>query len=179
MAITDHHSLKGGQAVKKANRDKSFEVIPGVEISTDAGDVLAYYVTKPIKSREFYSVVEEVKKQNGLITIPHPFRVSTNPNHHFKIPFKEITKKVDAIEGFNARMLSNSSNEKAQKEAKKVKMSMTGGSDGHFFFEVGQGFTKFDGSLRDALKKGKTTVGGKIGFGAFGGLCSFVKRRLP
>ena len=155
MAVTDHHTIKGGQAVKKLNKDKDFEVIPGVEISTDAGDVLAYYVSKDIKTRDFYEMVDEVRKQNGLIVVPHPYRVSTNPNHHFKIPFEKIKNKIDAVECFNARMLSNSSNKKAEEVALRLNIAKTGGSDGHFFFEIGNGYTLFDSDLRTALKKKK------------------------
>ncbi len=179
IAVTDHHCVAGGKAVQKINKDKNFEVIVGSEISTSAGDILAYYLKEDIKSTDFDCVVDEVRKQNGLIIIPHPFRTSTNPNHQFKIPLEKIKNKVDAIECFNARMLFNSNNEKADRMATKLGMAKTAGSDGHFSFEVGNGYTMFEGSLRDALKKKTTKIGGKIRFGAFGGFCSFIKKRLP
>ena len=44
IAVADHNTIKGGQEVSKANKDKNFEVIPGIEVSTDRGHVLGLYV---------------------------------------------------------------------------------------------------------------------------------------
>ena len=53
IAITDHNVVEGALKVKKLNKDKDFEVIVGEEISTDAGEVLAYYLNKEIKKGKF------------------------------------------------------------------------------------------------------------------------------
>lgn len=178
IAVTDHHKIEGALKVKQFNKDKNFEVITGTEISTTQGDVLCYYVNEKIKSTDFFGVVEEVKKQNGLVVIPHPFRTSTNPNHKFKIPFEKIKNKVDAIECFNARMLFKSNNEKAEQIADKLKLAKTAGSDAHFWFEVGRAYTIFDGNLRTALKYKKTRYEGTNLYGPFGGLLSFIRNRI-
>ena len=49
LAVTDHHKIKGALKVSKLNRDKNFEVIIGEEVTTDFGEVLAYYINKEIK----------------------------------------------------------------------------------------------------------------------------------
>src|SRR3989338_4920917 len=103
IAVTDHHTIKGALKVTEINKDKGFEVITGNEITTDAGDILTYYIKEEIETRNFFSVIDEVKAQDGLIAIPHPFRTSLNPSHHFKFPIEKIKNKVDAIECFNAR----------------------------------------------------------------------------
>jgi|TARA_Y100000310_G_scaffold345041_1_gene461345 predicted metal-dependent phosphoesterase TrpH len=177
IAVTDHNTIKGGIAVKKLNKDKNFEVIVGCEITTNYGDVLCYYLDKDIKSREFFSVIDEVKKQNGLIVIPHPFRTSLNPKHTFSCSFEKIKNKIDGMECFNARNLPGD-NEKAQKVSKKLKIAGTGGSDAHFRFEVSRAHTIFEGDLRTALKQNKTKYTGTIMFGPFGGLLSFLRKRM-
>nr|AQS32383.1 hypothetical protein [uncultured archaeon] len=177
IAVTDHNTIEGALRIKNLNKDKNFEVIIGEEITTQYGDVLAYYLQKPIKSNDFFKVVEEVKKQNGLIVIPHPFRTSINPRHKFKLPLEEIKNRIDAVECFNARMLPGDNN-KADKISNKFNIAKTGGSDAHFKFEVGKAYTIFDDNLRKALKNRKTKINGTILYGPFGGLLSFLRRRI-
>ena len=177
IAVTDHNTMKGALEARKLNKDKDFEVILGEEIGTNFGDVIGLYLKKEIKSKEFFSVIDEIKAQDGLIIIPHPFRTSSNPNHLFKLPFEKIKNKIDAIECFNARMLPGD-NEKSQVVAKRLKIAGTGGSDAHFTFEIGKAYTIFEGSLRRAIKQKKTRYEGTILYGPFGGLLSFFRRRL-
>ena len=69
-------------------------------------------------------------------------------------------------------------NEKAQRLAKKLDIPGTGGSDAHFWFEIGRAYTIFDDNLRKALKQKKTSYKGTILYGPFGGLLSFLRNRL-
>ena len=177
IAVTDHNTIEGALKAKKLNKDRNFEVIVGEEVSTAQGDVLAYYIKKPIKSTDFFQMADEVKKQNGLIVIPHPFRTALAAGHKFKLPFKAIKNKIDAIEVFNARTLPGD-NEKANNAADKLNIAKTGGSDSHFKFEVATAYTLFEGNLRKALKNKKTKVNGTTLYGPFGGALSFLRKRL-
>jgi len=178
IGVTDHFTIKGGLAVKKLNKDKNFEIIIGSEISTNFGDVLVFCLNKDIKSREFFSVVDEARKQDALIVIPHPFRKSLNKNHTFGYPIEKVKNKIDGVECFNARMLPFGDNEKAQRLALKHNIAGTGGSDAHFRFEIGSAYTVFDGDFRTALKQKKTKYEGKITFGPLGGFLSFLRIRF-
>lgn len=177
VAITDHHETKGALEIKKLNRDKNFEIIVGEEVSTNHGDVLVYYLNKKIDKIDFYEVVEEVRKQNALMTIAHPFRTTLLHNHKFQLPIEKVKDNVNAIECFNARTLPGD-NKKANEIAEKLEMSKTAGSDSHFFFEIGTAYTIFDGDLRTALKRKQTKVDGTIKFGAFGGVLSYLRKKL-
>ena len=179
IAVTDHNTTKGALVVKKLNKDKNFEVIIGEEVDTNFGDVLTYYLNKEIKIHDFFTLVDEVRKQSGLISIPHPFRMSINPKLKFSCPIAKIKDKIDAVECFNARMLPGN-NEKAQKLAKKLNIPGTGGSDAHFELDIGRAYTIFDdnSTLRKALKQNKTGYEGTIMFGALSGFRSFLRNRL-
>ncbi|MBI2647246.1 PHP domain-containing protein [Candidatus Woesearchaeota archaeon] len=177
IAITDHHEIKGALEVKKLNKDKNFEVIVGEEISTNYGDVLVYYLNKKINFVDFFVVVDEVRKQNALITIAHPFRTTLIHNHKFQVPIENVKDKIDAVECFNARTLPGD-NAKANKIADKLGIAKTAGSDSHFFFEIGTAYTIFDGNLREALKRKETKVNGTIRYGVFGGILSYLRKRL-
>lgn len=175
IAITDHHEIKGALEVKKLNKDKNFEVIVGEEISTNYGDILVYYISKKINEIDFFAVVDEARKQNALIAIAHPFRTTLIHNHKFQLPIEKVKNKIDAIECFNARTLPGD-NKKANIVAEKLKIAKTAGSDSHFFFEIGTGYTIFDGSLRKAIKNQKIKVNGTIVLGAFGGALSYLRK---
>ncbi len=175
IAVTDHNTIKGALKVKKINKDRNFEVIMGEEISSNVGDVLAYYIKKPIRSTNFFDIIDGVRKQNGLIVIPHPFRTSIKPK--FRLSLEKIKNKIDGIECFNARMLPGD-NKKADKIAIRLNIAKTAGSDAHFKFEIGRAYTILNGNLRKALKNKKTNVAGTILYGPFGGILSFLRTRL-
>ena len=177
IAVTDHHEIKGALKVKKLNKDKDFEVIVGEEISTNYGDVLIYYSSKKIHEVNFFDVIDEAKNQNALIIIPHPFRTTLINNHKFQLPLEKVRNNVDAVECFNARTLPGD-NKRANKAADKLNMAKTGGSDSHFFFEIGTAYTIFDDDLRAALKTKKTKADGTIMLGPFGGVLSYLRKRL-
>ena len=175
IAVTDHHEIMGALEVKKLNKDKNFEVIVGEEISTNYGDVLVYYLSKKIDETDFFAAIDEARKQNALVVLPHPFRTTLVHNHKFKLPLEKVKNKIDALECFNARTLPGD-NKKANDAADKLKMAKTAGSDSHFFFEVGTAYSIFDGDLRSAIKRKKIDVDGTIMFGALGGVLSYLKK---
>jgi predicted metal-dependent phosphoesterase TrpH len=177
IAVTDHNTIKGSLAVKKLNKDKDFEVIKGIEVDTPKGSILAYYVNENIKSKTLLGILDEIKKQDGLAAIAHPFRLSFHSRHRFSYPIEKIKNKIDAIEAFNARNFPGD-NKKAIEVADKLKIPKIAGSDTHFAFEFGKTYTLFEGSLRKAIKQNKTKIHGTITYGPFGGFLSFMRNNL-
>ena len=162
IGIVDHNTMQGALEVKKANKNKKFEVVVGAEIKTEKGEVIGFYLNKEIKSRKFNEVIKEIKKQKGLVIIPHPFTYGI-----FRRGASKIPKNIDAIEAINGRCFFNSENRKALRFAAKNRIAKTAGSDAHFVSEIGKCYTIFEGSLRKALKQNKTKVYGKLGFSLF------------
>ena len=153
VAVTDHGTIKGGIEALKINKDKDFQVIVGAEIKTEYGDVIGIFLNEEIKSQIFMQVVEEIRGQDGLVVLAHPFRKSiTFP--------KDLLKYVDLIEGFNARS-RRKNNKRAYELATKFKKPMTAGSDAHLGFEIGKGRTIVNSEVREELKKGKTEIEGE------------------
>jgi len=162
--------------VKKLNKGKDFEVIVGEEIKTDKGDLLAYYLNSEIKSKNLLEAIDDIKKQDALIAIPHPFR--TVPWLRFRYDLGRISKKIDAIETFNSRMLFPWENKRADNEASRLNLAKLGSSDAHFQFDIGRAYTTFEGDLRTAIKKRKTKAEGSILLGAISGALGFLQRRV-
>lgn len=175
IAVTDHDTIKGGIEVSKANNDKDFEVIPGIELSTDKGHVLGLYVNKEIKSREFFIVLDEIKKQGGIVILAHPFRLF--PHLRSRIKGINLRKYLDGVECYNART-SYFGNRNAIKLAEKFSLAKTGGSDAHFSFEIGRCVTLFDGNFVKAIKGKRTRVEGSNITGLLGSTLSFFKKNI-
>ena len=143
VAITDHNTIKGGLEAKKINEDQDFLVIVGSEISTDIGDITGLFLNEEIKSRNSMEVIEEIKEQGGIVVLPHPCR-----GHKLN---DEIVKRVDAIEGFNART-NKENNMEAVKLAEKYNKPIVAGSDAHFASEIGFAKTDFRGSISSDIR---------------------------
>lgn len=173
IAVVDHNTIKGGVEVSKANKDKDLEVIPSIEVSTDRGHVVGLYVNKEIKSREFFAVSDEIKKQGGIVILAHPFRLL--PHLRSNVKGIDARKYLNAVECYNART-SYFSNRSAMKFAEKFNLAKTGGSDAHFSFEIGRCVTLFDEDLREAIRRKKTRVEGSNVTGLLGSTLSFFKK---
>ena len=133
IAVTDHDTIKGGLESKKCENEL-FKVIVGCELNTSHGEIIGLFLTEEIKSREIDEAIDEIHEQGGLVVIPHPF------DRMRKFSFNGLSsyvKKIDAIEGFNARCIFNKYNEEAMEFAKKHNIPVTAGSDAHYANEIG------------------------------------------
>ena len=157
VAITDHNTVRGGLEAKKYESD-DFEVVVGSEILTNKGEVIGLFLKKEIEERDFSKVVREIKKQGGLVLVPHPF--DRLRRHVLKIPLKDL-KFIDCFECYNARAVFKEDNFKAQRFAQLHGLAQTGGSDAHLLNEIGNGLTLCRGSLRRALLRGETRWAGR------------------
>ena len=161
VAITDHNTTEAWEEAERAAKKLGAKVVLGEEVMTPEGEVLGLFLKKPIKSRDFESVIGEIKEQGGVVVIPHPFD-GWRPGMGKRL--EEVVGKIDAIEVFNSRMLSAEGNEKARRFAEKHRLGMTGGSDAHSGGEVGNAFTYADAKdlegFRKAILNRKTKVSG-------------------
>lgn len=156
VAITDHNTIRGGLAARKYNKDLT--IIVGAEIATDRGEIIGLFLNEEIKSREFWSVVDEIKDQDGIIVVPHPF--DTMRKKVIKMD-KSMYKVFDCVEVFNSRCIFSKFNKNALKFTKEYGKTMTAGSDAHFWFEIGHAYTIFNGEIRKSLMNGKTKIEGR------------------
>jgi predicted metal-dependent phosphoesterase TrpH len=138
LAVTDHNTIEGAREVFDIVRDEQMElsVIIGEEISTDRGEVLAYFISREIEPGSFVEVLTEIRRAGGISAIPHPF---DELRHHAVRLTRDDVGLFDCIEGFNARCLSKTYNDLAYNFGKEYDLAITAGSDAHFLNEVGNG----------------------------------------
>jgi predicted metal-dependent phosphoesterase TrpH len=154
LAITDHNTTMGWKRALSAGKKEGIIVIKAEEVKVFhegnmIGEVLALFINEEIAPGEFMDVCEKIKAQGGLMVVAHPFDKFRNA---FTM-LEKCKKHFDAVEAFNARVIFNGYNAKARKFASDNGFAMTGGSDGHCKFEVGNGYTQADARDAEGLMK--------------------------
>ena len=158
IAVTDHNTIKGGIEAKKFENG-SLKVIIGSEIMTEKGEVIGLFLSEEIRSGMFQDVINDIRDQNGIIIIPHPF---DEMRHSSFQPAEQDIKFIDCIEGFNSRCLFQKYNKNAKEFAKRYNMAITAGSDAHFLNEIANAgiITEME-DIREAFLKKEIGIFGK------------------
>ncbi len=159
IAVTDHNEISGAlEAAEKAERF-GVKVIVGEEVKTaEQGEVIGLFLTEKIpRGMTLRETVDEIKRQGGLVYVPHPFdRMHSVPDYEHLLT---ILEDVDAIEIYNPRVAIGSFNEEAERFARKYRIIAGAGSDSHVAQGLGSvrirmrdfdGPAEFKESLREA-----------------------------
>jgi predicted metal-dependent phosphoesterase TrpH len=157
IAVTDHDTMENVETIREY-ADK-LEIIPGVELTTTEGHILAWFVNEVPESKDPLEVIEDVHNQGGYTCLAHPMDFLRQT---FRT--EEVYNKTDFIEAINSRVLPFWLNSKAQNKANKSNLPITGGSDAHFRFEIGRAFTSTEIKIEEALKTKKTRAEGRGGY---------------
>ncbi|MBI5355580.1 MAG: PHP domain-containing protein [Candidatus Aenigmarchaeota archaeon] len=158
IAVTDHDTMKGYFAMKKMNPPVA--LIPGEEVSTDLGDIIGLFLQEEIKPKSSLEVIDEIRRQGGVVVLPHPFDMYRGFGN-----IDYVIKKVDCLEVFNSRVTFAFENSKAMDVAKGAMKGMTAGSDAHTKGEIGFAYVEWNGdmeSLRKAIISGKAATKGRL-----------------
>jgi len=162
IAITDHDTLRG--AYEALEKKGDLIVIPGEEVKTKRGEILALGIMKTIpRYLAITEAINMVHVQGGFVALPHP----TLP---FFNKLKEEDMKqlpIDGLEVFSAiTPFSGHYLEKNINLARRLGVTEIAGSDSHFFETVGDAYTIVYSKSRDlkdvltALKMGHTSIEG-------------------
>jgi len=158
IAVTDHNTIKGGLEAKKYETN-DFKVIVGCEVMTTRGEIIGLFLSEEIKSNDFHEVIEEIKGQNGIVVVPHPFDKMRSSSFHIE---KEDIKHINNIEILNSRCINEKYNHAAEMFARSNRLGVTGGSDAHFANEIGHaGIIVETEDVKEAILKNDLNVFGK------------------
>lgn len=169
IAVTDHEDVGGALLARDAHArgNYSFEFVPGIELTTRAGHLLALWVDEPLRSlRPLAESVAAIHEAGGIAVVPHPFswltrsigrrtldRLLTNGN---------AATHPDGIEVANTTLAGRVTGARAlRRNRERYGLAETGGSDAHFLEAVGTAATLFPGrtaaELRTAIEA-RTTM---------------------
>jgi predicted metal-dependent phosphoesterase TrpH len=161
VAVTDHDDIGGALLAREvhARGCYSFEFVPGVELTTRAGHLLALWVDEPLRPlRPLGETIAAVHRAGGVAIIPHPFSYLTR-----SVGQRALEKLIaegdaetmpDAIEVANLTLAGRVTGMKALRlNRERYHLAETGGSDAHFPEEVGTAVTLFPGRTAEDLRR--------------------------
>jgi len=158
LAITDHNKIKGSVKLWKENKNtKDFVVIPGMEVSSIEGHILALGIMELIpRGLTPEETIQKITDLGGVAIASHPYRFWSGLGE------ERIRKsKFEVIEVVNSRSLKRE-NLKAKKLAKELGCGRTGGSDSHSLTHLGNAYTKLENpssntdDILEQIGKGRT-----------------------
>lgn len=134
LAVTDHNTIEGAlecQALDPAR------FIVGLEVMTNEGELLAYFVKENVPSGlSPEETIERLRTQGAVIGVSHPYD-SIRHGSWDDTALRRILPLVDALEVFNARTMTMHPNKRALALATSMGKLGIAGSDAHHPSEVG------------------------------------------
>ncbi|MCU4972330.1 PHP domain-containing protein [Halobacteria archaeon AArc-m2/3/4] len=171
VVITDHDEIEESLRAAELAPEYGLVGIPGVEVSTRHGHLLAIGVEeRPDPGQPFMETVETVRELGGIAIVPHPFQRSRHGVRKGRI------EDADAIEVYNSMLFTGYRNRRARTFARRRDYPEIGSSDAHYLPNVGRAYTDIlvtpdddvdskadiDGDeLVDAILEGRTQIRGK------------------
>ncbi len=155
IIVTDHDSVMGGLVTRKvAKAYAGFHVIPGAEITSRFGHILAVGIETDIpKGLSVEETVEKIRDLGGISVTSHPFSDRVQPS------LREQCLKTDGVEIFNATN-SFHANAMAMSIAQTRHRPATAGSDAHWAKSVGYAGIICDDPMID-IRKGRAALFGE------------------
>ncbi len=167
VVITDHDVIDESIRAAKLADDYGLIGIPGVEISTQRGHLLAIGVDEmPPHRAPFAETVEWIREHGGVAIVPHPFQ---RTRHGVR---KKYIEDCDAVEVFNAWLFTGYKNRRARRFAQQYGYPQIAASDAHKLEYVGRAFTEIEigdvskneltaEDVLAAIRDGSTSVNGR------------------
>jgi predicted metal-dependent phosphoesterase TrpH len=155
VAVTDHNRLEG--SFKIASETKDLLIIPGMEVSSSEGHIVALNVKELVpRGLSAAQTVDRIHALGGVAIACHPFVFG-------KGCLKDrVCSTFDAIEIINARAFPfKRSVKKATETAERLNLPRVAGTDAHYGPQIGYGYAVIEASdktvpaILNAIVEGK------------------------
>jgi predicted metal-dependent phosphoesterase TrpH len=165
IAITDHDAIRGALEALELAPKYQLEVIPGCEVSSRDGHVLALFIQKPIPPHlPLKETVLRVGEQGGICIAAHPTAPGTS-SLDFKTIWNalqdpDVRRILVGVESFNGGLVYTRQNPVVERQSRSLPLAQVGNSDAHILRMIGQGATIFSGNTAQELRyalEAKTT----------------------
>ena len=171
IALTDHDDIRGAFALRDvaARRSSAVAIVPGIEVTTRSGHLLALYVENEVPMfRPLPETIAAIHGQGGLAVVPHPLSYLTfSIGERALRALAELGDDPSFVDGIELRNPSYAGRVRARRAAwlntHVLRVAETGSSDAHHAELVGTAWTEFEGSSAEELRAslvGKTTKSG-------------------
>ncbi len=127
IAITDHNRI---DFALHARQELGDQIIVGEEIMSAQGEIIGLYLTDRVQPNQSAAdTVSEIKKQGGLVYIPHPFETVRKGLHPSIMD--ELRDQIDMVEVCNGRAFLQNRSEQAVVWARLNDICPAASSDAH------------------------------------------------
>lgn len=187
IAITDHDTISGIHEAMDLAPAYGIEVIPGCEVSTADGHLLALFIDRPIPAGlPLVQTVQLIGEQGGLCIAAHPMAKGVNSLRFSTIQQAlcqpGIRQVLVGIEAFNGGLVYTRRNPLVEAVSRAMPLAQVGNSDAHILETIGQGASEFAGrtasELRTALEQATTRVRKGKGVDGFSVIRNYIPRYL-
>jgi predicted metal-dependent phosphoesterase TrpH len=161
IALTDHDDIRGAFLLRDvaARRSSPVEIVPGSEVTTRSGHLLALWIEDEIPMfAPLAATVSRIHRAGGVAIVPHPLSYLT-----FSIGEGALRALAAAsnplmhIDGIETRNPSYAGRVRGARAAwlneTLLHVAETGSSDAHHAKLVGTAWTEFDGTDGAALRR--------------------------
>jgi predicted metal-dependent phosphoesterase TrpH len=137
IVVTDHDAIEASHRAAELAPEYGLVGVPGVEVSTAAGHLLAIGVEeRPEPRRPLTETVDRVRSLGGVAAVPHPFQRTRHGIRRSKL------QDCDAIETYNAWLFTGYRNRRARRFADRHGYPGLGASDAHSAPSLGRAYTE-------------------------------------
>lgn len=188
VAITDHDEISGALEALDLAPAYGLEVVPGIEVSTADGHLLALYLRRLIPAGlSLKETLHRIGEQGGVAVAAHPgaFGMESLSPHVIRCARREgdLARVLVGLEILNGSLIfRRRSSVVAQPLAQSLNMAQVGNSDAHSVALIGSGLTRFIGhtgaDLRRALECSFTQAFAGQPSGALGVAADWLPRYL-
>lgn len=166
IVVTDHDAIEESLRAARLAPEYGLVGVPGVEVSTAAGHLLAIGVEeRPDPGRPLRDTVARVRELGGVPVVPHPFQRTRHGVRRRRLAGVDVS----GIETYNAWLFTGYRNRSAAAFARRHDLTGLAGSDAHSVATVGRAYTALDvdggrtrrADVLDAIRRGETAVHGR------------------
>lgn len=158
IAITDHDEIDGALAAVELAPHYGIEVIPGIEVTTADGHLLALYVTERVPAAlSLVETVAYVARLGGICVAAHPGGRWhwCLQEHHLRHALQQpgIAETLVGLEAYNASLPNLAINRQAAQMQQQLGLAHVTCSDAHLLWMIGRTATCFPGKSAQDLRK--------------------------
>ena len=169
IAVTDHDETSAAHEARDwaIRRGYRVQVIPGVEVTTREGHLLALFIDeRPPALWPLRRTAEWVRQRDGVCLAPHPFTRWTHSLSTRAMSDVLGSDLIAGVEVLNASLAGRGSRPHALAWARAHGLAQFGSSDAHMLAMIGLALTRFPGrtasDLRTAIEECTTWAEGRF-----------------